>query len=89
MIRPPTIRVETPQEVCQTYSRSAPCSWYVVLNALAKFWPSSWLVPICSALPSPIIASRVRVLMAPAKRSLAVLRPSTTSMPSTLVMKSP
>ena len=27
-------------------------------KALAKFWPSSWLVPICSALPSPIIASQ-------------------------------
>ena len=38
-------------------------------NALAKFWPSSWLVPICSALPSPIIASQASVLMAPAKRS--------------------
>ncbi len=34
-------------------------------KALAKFWPSSWLVPICSALPSPIMASHVRVLMAP------------------------
>ncbi len=83
------MRVETPQEVCQTNSRSAPCSWYVVLKALAKFWPSSWLVPICSALPSPIMPSSVRVLMAPAKRSRAVLRPSTTSMPRTLVMKSP
>ena len=52
-------------------------------KALAKFWPSSWLVPICSALPSPIIASQVSVLMAPAKRSLAVLRPTSTGMAST------
>ena len=29
-------------------------------NALAKFWPSSWLVPICRALPSPIIPSQVQ-----------------------------
>ena len=28
-------------------------------KAVAKFWPSSWLVPICSALPSRIIASQV------------------------------
>ena len=39
-------------------------------NARAKFWPSSWLVPICSALPSPIIASHVSVFVAPGKRSL-------------------
>ena len=57
-------------------------------NALAKFWPSSWLVPICSALPSRIIASQVRVLMAPANRSPAVLRPTSTGMASTLTMKS-
>ena len=57
-------------------------------KALAKFCPSSWLVPICSALPSPIMASQVRVLMAPANRSLAVLRPTTTGMASTSVMKS-
>ena len=44
-------------------------------KTLAKFWPRSWLVPICSALPSPIIASTVRVLTAPGKRSAAVLRP--------------
>ena len=25
-------------------------------KAVAKFWPSSWLVPICRALPSRIIA---------------------------------
>ena len=53
-------------------------------NARAKFWPSSWLVPICSALPSPIIASHVSVLSAPAKRSFGVLRPTTTGIASTL-----
>jgi hypothetical protein len=51
-------------------------------NALAKFCPSSWLVPICSAFPSRIIASSVMVFVAPAKRSLAVLRPSTTGIAS-------
>ncbi len=57
-------------------------------KALAKFWPSSWLVPICSALPSPIMASHVIVLMAPANRSLGVLRPTSTGMASTSTMKS-
>ncbi len=57
-------------------------------NALAKFWPSSWLVPICRALPSRIMASQVSVLMAPAKRSLAVLRPTRTGMARTFTMKS-
>ena len=82
------MRVVLPQEVCQT------CSWvpsldrYWVWNALAKFWPSSWLVPSCSALPSPIMPSSVRVLMAPANRSLAVLRPRTTSIARTFSMKS-
>ncbi len=51
-------------------------------NARAKFWPNSWLVPICSALPSAIIASHVMVLIAPGKRSAAVLRPTTTGMAS-------
>lgn len=83
------MRVETPHEVCQTSSCLPSFDRYCVLKALAKLVPSSWLVPSCRALPSPIMPSRVRVLMAPAKRSLAVLRPSTTSMPSTFVMKSP
>ena len=38
-------------------------------KARAKFWPSSCDVPICNALPSPIIASQVMVLIAPANRS--------------------
>ena len=57
-------------------------------NALAKFWPSSWLVPSCSALPSPIMPSHVYVAVAPAKRSRAVFRPTTTGMPSTLTIRS-
>ncbi len=57
-------------------------------KARAKFWPSSWLVAICSALPSPIIPSRVSVLSAPAKRSRAVFMPTTTGMASTFTMKS-
>ena len=54
----------------------------------AKFWPSSWLVPIWSALVSPIMASQVNVLLAPANRSRAVLSPGTTGSASTLTMKS-
>ena len=57
-------------------------------NALAKFWPSSCDVPICSALPSPVISSSVIVLVAPAKRSRAVLRPTTTGIARTSTMKS-
>ena len=48
-----------------------------------KFCPSSWLVPICRALPSPIIPSVVQVRVAPAKRSRAVLWPVSTGMLST------
>ena len=44
----------------------------------AKFCPSSWLVPICRALPSPIIPSHVQVRFAPANRSRAVLWPVST-----------
>ncbi len=56
-------------------------------KARAKFCPSSWLVPICRALPSRIIASSARVFVAPAKRSRAVLRPSTTGIASISRMK--
>ena len=44
-------------------------------NTRAKFCPSSWLVPICSALPSRIMASHVQVVVAPEKRSLLGLAP--------------
>ena len=55
-------------------------------NGREKFCPSSWLVPICSALPSPIIPSQVQVRFAPAKRSRAVLCPVSTGMDSTSTM---
>ena len=87
--RAPIIRVVLPQEVCQAYSWLPSLDRYWMLNALAKFCPNSWLVPIWRALPSPIIPSRVRVLMAPANRSLTVLRPGTTSIARTFSMKSP
>ncbi len=88
MISPPTMRVDEPHEVCHTYSSDPDSDEYWVSNTLAKFWPSSWLVPICRALPSPIIASTVNVLMAPGNRSRAVLRPGSTGMASTFTMKS-
>ena len=62
--------------------------WWAEAYDGAKFWPSSWLVPICNALPSTMSASHARVLMAPGNRSRAVLRPGTTGMASTLTMKS-
>ena len=57
-------------------------------NALAKFCPSSCDVPICRALVSPIMASTVIVLVAPANRSPLVLRPGSTGTASMLTMKS-
>ena len=42
MISAPINRVETPHEVCQTYSLAPPASlanW--ISKARAKFWPSS------------------------------------------------
>ena len=69
MISPPIMRVETPQLVVQQVSSTPSALWYLMSKTLAKFWPSSWLVPICRALPSPIIASQASVLVAPAKRS--------------------
>ena len=59
-----------------------------MLNTRAKFCPSSWLVPICSALPSRIMASHVQVVVAPEKRSRSVLRPVRMGMARTLTMKS-
>ncbi len=47
-------------------------------DALLKFWPRSWLVAPCSDLPSCISASMQYVRMAPANRSLSVLRPVST-----------
>src|SRR6476620_10880269 len=46
-----------------------------MLKARLNLWPSSCDVPICSALPSRMIASHVMVFTAPANRSLAVLLP--------------
>ncbi len=89
MMRPPTIRVDTPHDVVQHSCCCPAASRYWISKARAKFWPSSWLVPICRALPSRIMASQARVLMAPGKRSRLVLRPLNTGIASTSIMKSP
>ena len=57
MMSPPMSRVETPHDVCQTYSSSPRSFWNFTSNALPKFWPRSWLVPAWSALPSCMNAS--------------------------------
>ena len=57
-------------------------------NALAKFWPRSWLVPHCSALPSCISASMQYVVTAPGNFSLSVFAPLTTGIASTFSAKS-
>jgi len=77
--------VDVPHDVVQACSTVPVADEYVMSNAFAKFWPSSCEVPICSALPSPIMASTVIVLVAPANRSRRVLRPGTTGMASTSV----
>src|SRR4030067_2283233 len=49
-------------------------------KTLPKFCPRLWLVPICNAFPSGIIASIVVVYRAPANFSLSVLTPMSTGM---------
>ena len=61
MISPPTMRVDTPHDVVHAVCCAPVSSRNSMPNARAKFCPSSWLVPICSALPSPIIPSHVNV----------------------------
>ena len=55
--RPPIIRVDVPQEVDQGSARCWSLSRYSIPYAVAKCCPRLWLVPACSALPSPIKAS--------------------------------
>ena len=86
MISPPTMRVDAPHDVVHAVLRLPDSSLNSMPKTDAKFWPSSWLVPICSALPSPVIASHVIVLMAPAKRSRVVLSPTATEIPRTSTM---
>lgn len=88
MINPPIIRVEVPPDVVQAVSRCPPAERNWMPKAVAKFWPGSYDVPICSALPSRIIAWRASVLTAPAKRSRAVFRPTTTGIASTSTIRS-
>ncbi len=74
----PISLVETPHDVAQTYSGLLSLLRYVTSNAFAKFCPRKWLVPLCRALPSCIIASIVYVSRAPAKRSVSLFTPCTT-----------
>ncbi len=86
MMSAPTRRVETPHEVCHPYSCSPVSAEYWMSKARAKFCPSSWLVPICSALPSLIIPSQVHEHVAPANRSRAVFLPRWTGTARTSTM---
>ena len=88
MMMAPIRREDAPQEVCQAKLCWPPSSRNVMPNALAKPCPNSWLVPIWRALPSLIMASVVHVVLAPAKRSRSVLRPTKTGTARTLTMKS-
>ena len=59
MMSAPIRRVLTPQLVAQAYWRSFCSSMKVTSKAFPKFCPRKWLVPLCSAFPSCIIASMV------------------------------
>ena len=59
MMRAPIKRVETPHEVAHTYSGLFSLFRKVTSKLLAKFCPRKWEVPLCSALPSCIMASMV------------------------------
>ena len=76
MISAPMRRVDAPHEVCHAKSRPPVSVENSVPKAFEKFWPSSCDVDICSALPSAITPSVVHDVVAPANRSLAVLRPT-------------
>ena len=59
MMIAPMIRVDIPHEVSNGYCRVLSRPVYCTLNAREKPSPKKWLVPLCSALPSCIIASMV------------------------------
>ncbi len=75
MINPPNMRVDEPHDVVHAVCCAPSASRNWISNTRAKFCPSSWLVPICSALPSRIIASHDSELSAPAKPLLRSLEP--------------
>ena len=78
MMSAPIRRVDTPHDVAHTYSGLFSLLRNVTSNDFAKFCPRKWLVPLCRALPSCIIASMVYVSRAPAKRSVSDLTPCMT-----------
>mmetsp|Transcript_13233 Transcript_13233/g.43851 ORF Transcript_13233/g.43851 Transcript_13233/m.43851 type:complete len:320 (+) Transcript_13233:290-1249(+) len=78
MMIPPISRVLTPQLDWCTYCFLPFSSRKVVSNALAKLSPRLCDVPACRAFLSPIIASMVYVVFAPAKVSTLDFRPTTT-----------
>ena len=74
----PMRRVDTPHDVAHTYSGLFSLLRYVTSKLFAKFCPRKWLVPLCRALPSCIMASMVYVSRAPAKRSVSLFTPCST-----------
>ena len=88
MISAPSSRVEAPHDVCHGCCRRPSRSVNSVPNAFEKFWPSSWLVPICSALPSRITPSHVQDRTAPANFSRCVFSPVKTGIAMTSRMTS-
>ena len=82
MIRAPTRRVETPQEVAQTYSSLFSRLRNFTSKALAKFCPRKWEVPACKAFPSCISPSMQYVSSAPANLSLGDFTPRRTGIAS-------
>ena len=68
----PIRRVLTPQLVSCAYFCVPYLSRYLISNGSEKFVPKLWLVPLCSALPSCIIASTDYVARAPANFSFSL-----------------
>ena len=82
MMSPPIIRVEVPHDVDHGFARCWFLSRYSMPYASEKCWPRLWLVPACSARPSPISASIAYVRRAPANFSLSVFWPKSTGIAS-------
>ncbi len=78
MTSAPITLVLKPHEVVHAYFSFSSLSRNFIPNGFEKFWPSMWLVAICSAFPSGMNASTVVVYSAPANFSLSVFLPAMT-----------
>ena len=82
------MRVDMPHDVVKAGFLAPSSSVNSIPIALEKFVPRKCDVPDCSALPSCIIASIVRLETAPGKRSASGFSPSITGIASISSAKS-